>query len=137
MFGFLNTGSLLEWPLGVSPLWIGFWGTLREGKAYKLHLVVNDRGELLNLKLTPGNTDDRKLLPQLLRTLFGKVFADKGYVSEPLAQQLRQTWGIELFAKPRRNIKNHLMRLTDKLLARKRSIIESVIDEVSARTSPR
>jgi len=97
---------------------------------FKLHLVVNEQGELLNLKLTPGNTDDRQPVPQLLKVLFGKVFADRGYVSQRLAQQLLQTWGIEFFAKPRRNMKNYLMRLTDKLLARKRSIIESIIDQL-------
>lgn len=73
---------------------------------FKLHLVVNEHGELLNLTLTPGNTDDRKPLAQLLKVLFGKVFADRGYVSSRLAQQLLQTWGIEFFAKPRRNMKN-------------------------------
>lgn len=97
---------------------------------FKLHLVVNEHGELLNLTLTPGNTDDRKPLAQLLKVLFGKVFADRGYVSSRLAQQLLQTWGIEFFAKPRRNMKNRLMRLTDKLLARKRSIIETIIDQL-------
>ena len=97
---------------------------------FKLHLVVNEHGELLNLSLTPGNTDDRKPVPQLLQALFGKVFADRGYVSQPLAKQLLETSGIEFFAKPKRNMKNRWMRLTDKLLARKRSIIESIIDQL-------
>lgn len=97
---------------------------------FKLHLVINEQGELLNLTLTLGNTDDRKPVPQLLQALFGKVFADRGYVCQRLAQQLLETWGIEFFAKPRRNMKNQLMRLTDKLLARKRSIIESIIDQL-------
>ncbi|MBD2034317.1 IS982 family transposase [Leptolyngbya sp. FACHB-321] len=95
---------------------------------FKLHLVVNEHGELLNNRLTPGNTDDRKPVVPLLQALFGKVFADRGYVSQRLAQQLLKTCGIEFFAKPRRNMKNCLMRLTDKLLARKRSIIETIID---------
>jgi len=97
---------------------------------FKLHLVVNEQGELLNFQITPGNTDDRKPVPALLRSLFGKVFADRGYVSQSLAQQLFQQLGIEFFAKPRRNMKNRLMRLTDKLLARKRSIIETIIDQL-------
>ena len=97
---------------------------------FKLHLVVNEHGELLNLTLTPGNTDDRKPVVHLLKAIFGKVFADRGYVSERLATQLLTTWGIEFFAKPRRNMKNRLMRLTDKLLARKRSIIETIIDQL-------
>jgi hypothetical protein len=52
---------------------------------FKLHLVVNERGELLNLQITPGNTDDRKPVPDLLKSFFGKVFADRGYVSQYLA----------------------------------------------------
>ena len=97
---------------------------------FKLHLVVNERGELLNLQITPGNTDDRKPVPQLVCSLFGKIFADRGYVSQPLATELLQNFGIQFFAKPRRNMKNRLMLLSDKLLARKRSIIETVIDQL-------
>ncbi|MBE9140921.1 IS982 family transposase [Nodosilinea sp. LEGE 07088] len=97
---------------------------------FKLHLVVNERGELLNIQITPGNTDDRKPVEDLLEGLYGKVFADRGYVSKALAQRLFETYGIEFFAKPKRNMKNHLMRLTDKLLARKRAIIETVIDQL-------
>jgi Transposase DDE domain len=97
---------------------------------FKLHLVVNESGELLNLTITPGNTDDRKPVLNLLKMLFGKVFADRGYVSKPLAQQLLDTYGIEFFAKPKRNMKNHLMRLHDKLLSRKRCIIETIIDQL-------
>jgi hypothetical protein len=97
---------------------------------FKLHLVVNDQGELLNLTLMPGNTDDRQPVPDLLKTIFGKVFADRGYVSQALFEQLLHTCGIELYAKPKRNMKPRLMRLTDKLLARKRAIIESIIDQL-------
>ena len=76
---------------------------------FKLHLVVNDRGELLNVSLTPGNTDDRTPVPQLLQQLFGKVFADKGYVSQKLAKQLLNTAGIQLITKLKRNMKQRLM----------------------------
>ncbi|MBD1822990.1 IS982 family transposase [Cyanobacteria bacterium FACHB-DQ100] len=97
---------------------------------FKLHLVVNDRGELLNIILTPGNTDDRKPVPQLLRQLFGKVFADKGYVSQKLAKQLLNTAGIQLITKLKRKMKQRLMPLNDRLLLRKRSIIETIIDQL-------
>jgi len=97
---------------------------------FKLHLVVNDRGELLDLTLTPGNTDDRKPVPHLLRTCFGKVFGDKGYVSKALAQKLFKDYRIQFFAKPRRNMTNSLMLESDKLMSRKRSIIETVIDQL-------
>ncbi|MEM1281789.1 MAG: IS982 family transposase [Cyanobacteria bacterium P01_H01_bin.152] len=97
---------------------------------FKLHLVINDQGELLNIQVTPGNSDDRRPVCDLLKGLYGKVFADRGYVSKALAKQLFETFGIEFFAKPRRNMKNYLMRLSDKLLARKRAIVETVIDQL-------
>ena len=97
---------------------------------FKLHLLVNERGELLNLLVTPGNTDARKPVYDLVRLLFGKIFADRGYVSQSLANKLLHDFGIQFFAKPRRNMKNRLMLLSDKLLARKRSIIETVIDQL-------
>lgn len=97
---------------------------------FKLHLVVNDRGELLNILLTPGNTDDRTPVPKLLQQLFGKVFADKGYVSQKLAKQLLQTAGIQLITKLKRNMKQRLMPLNDRLSLRKRSIIETIIDQL-------
>lgn len=97
---------------------------------FKLHLVVNDKGELLNFTLTPGNIDDRQPVPKLLQRLIGKVFADKGYVSQKLAEQLLNSVGIQLITKLKRNMKNRLMPLADRLLLRKRSIIESVIDQL-------
>jgi transposase len=97
---------------------------------FKLHLVVNDQGELLNFTLTPGNVDDRTPVPKLLQQMFGKVFADKGYVSASLAQQLMEMTGVELITKLRRNMKQRLMRLSDRLLLRKRAIIETVIDQL-------
>ena len=97
---------------------------------FKLHLVVNERGEILNAILTPGNVDDRKPVPDLLKDLFGKFFADRGYVSQPLANKLLEEYGIEFFAKPRRNMKNKLMLVHDKLASRKRSIIETINDQL-------
>lgn len=97
---------------------------------FKLHLVVNEFGELLNFQLTPGNVDDRQPIQDLLSSIFGKVFADKGYVSASLAQELLESLGIEFFAKPRRNMKNKLMHLHDKLLSRQRSIIETILDQL-------
>ena len=90
---------------------------------FTLHLVVNDQGELVNFTLTPGNTDDRTPVPRLLRQIFGKVFADKGYVSQKLAKQLWQQTGVQLITKLRRTMKNPL-------LLRKGTIIETIIDQL-------
>jgi hypothetical protein len=58
----------------------------------KLHLVVNDQGELLACQLTPGNVDDRTPVPILSKRLFGKLFGDRGYVSRSLFEQLWQNF---------------------------------------------
>ena len=97
---------------------------------FKLHLVVNELGELLNVQITPGNIDDRKPVKELVSGLFGKVFADKGYVSEKLSSELFEHFGIQFFAKLKKNMKNKLMLFQDKLLARRRSIIETIIDQL-------
>jgi transposase len=97
---------------------------------FKLHLVCNDQGELLNIAVTPGNTDDRKPVLNLLKGLSGKVLVDRGYISQPLFETLLTQMGIQLIAKPKRNMKNKLMPLMDKLLTRKRSIIETIIDQL-------
>jgi Transposase DDE domain len=60
--------------------------SMTSAKFLSRHGRVNDKGELLNTKVTPGNVDDRKPVPQLFHGLFGKVFADKGYISQKLAE---------------------------------------------------
>ena len=97
---------------------------------FKLHLVCNDVGQLLNIAVTSGNTDDRKPVLNLLKGLSGKVVADRGYISQKLFEQLLTQMGIQLITKPKRNMKNKLMPLIDKLLTRKRSIIETIIDQL-------
>jgi hypothetical protein len=96
---------------------------------FKLHLVFNDRGELLALVLTPGNRQDVKVLPRLVARLFGKLFGDKGYLSQALFEQLLAQ-GIQLITKLKSNMKNRLMPLSDKLLLRKRAIIETTNDQL-------
>ena len=96
---------------------------------FKLHLVVNDRGDLLTFRLTPANVDDRQPVPRLARRLFGKLFGDKGYLSQALFTLLFDQ-GVELTTNVRKNMKNRLMPLTDKLLLRKRSIIETINDQL-------
>jgi transposase len=94
---------------------------------FKLHLVVNHQGEILSFCLTPGNVDDRKPVEQLARGLWGKLFGDKGYISHSLAQKLKEK-GVDLITKPRRNMKQKLLDWFDKLMLRKRALIESVND---------
>lgn len=96
---------------------------------FKLHLIVNDRGELLTCCLTAGNTDDRKPVPRMVKRLFGKLFGDKGYLSQALFEQLWEQ-GVQLITHLKSNMKNRLMDLTDKLLLRHRSILETINDQL-------
>jgi hypothetical protein len=96
---------------------------------FKLHLVVNDCGELLAFYLTPGNVDDRQPVPHLAKSLFGKLFGDKGYISQPLADQLLEQ-DVQLITGLRKNMKNRLLALFDKLMLRKRALIETIIDQL-------
>jgi hypothetical protein len=114
-----------------------FSGLAQRGKTsmgwffgFKLHLVVNDRGELLQFCITPGNVDDRKPVQQLAKDLSGKLFGDKGYISQALAESLRKIFDIQLITKLRKNMKNQLMTLSDRILLRRRAIIETIIDQL-------
>ena len=98
---------------------------------FKLHIVINERGELLNFVITPGNTDDREPLKNknFIKALKGKIYADKGYINKELTRVLFMD-GLHLITSIRNNMKNTLMELKDKILLRKRSIIETVNDEL-------
>lgn len=96
---------------------------------FKLHLVVNELGEILACQLTPGNMDDREPTMQLADTLFGKLFGDKGYISKVLFQQLWEQ-DVQLITNIRSNMKNKLMHMIDKYLLRKRFIIETINDQL-------
>lgn len=96
---------------------------------FKLHLVVNDCGELLAVRLTPGNVDDRTPVPDLVSGLTGKLFGDKGYISAKLFAELWDQ-GLQLVTSIRRNMKNRLQDVVDKILLRKRSLIETINDQL-------
>lgn len=97
---------------------------------FKLHLVVNDRGQLLTCKLTPGNTNDRQPVPALAKGLNEKLFGDRGYLSKKLMEQLWKAFQVQVVTKLRKNMKNQVMLMMDKLLLRKRAIIETIIDQL-------
>src|SRR2546423_1120086 len=113
-----------------------FQGCARRGKTsvdwfygFKLHLVINDCGELLSLRLTPGNTDDRAPVPALVKGLFGKLFGDKGYISQALFEALYDEQ-VQLVTRLRKKMRDRLISMFDKLMLRKRAIIESVTDQL-------
>ena len=115
-----------------------FKGIAQRGKCsmgwffgFKLHLICNEKGELLNFMITPGDIDDREPLKYnaFVEFLYGKLVGDKGYIGKELFQRLFVN-GIQLITKLKSNMKGALMSVSDKLLLRKRAIIETVNDEL-------
>ena len=115
-----------------------FKGVAQRGKCsmgwffgFKLHLICNEKGELLNFMITPGDVDDRKPLEHkaFVEFLYGKLVGDKGYISKELFQRLFVD-GIQLITKLKSNMKGALMTMSDRLLTRKRAIIETINDEL-------
>ena len=98
---------------------------------FKLHIVINDKGEILDFLFTQANVDDREPLKNknFHDKIFGKLFGDKGYISKNLFEELFID-GIHLITKIRKNMKNSLMHTYDKILLKKRALIESVNDEL-------
>lgn len=98
---------------------------------FKLHLVINHHGEILAFMLTAGNVDDRVPVPNIAKDLFGKLFGDRGYISNDLFLALYEQ-GIQIITRIRNNMKNKLMDTFDKLLLQKRGVIESVNNKLKA-----
>jgi hypothetical protein len=93
----------------------------------KLHVVINHKGQIMALKITPGNTADSTVLDEISQHLRGKLYADKGYISREVFTKLWQR-GLHLITGIRRNMRNHLMLLGDKIMLRKRFVIETVLN---------
>lgn len=96
---------------------------------FKLHLIINHYGQITAFALTPGNIDDRVPVPKMIQRVFGKLFGDKGYLSQTLRDDLRDM-GVELITSIRRNMKPQLLPLYDKLMLKRRSIIETINDQL-------
>ena len=94
---------------------------------FKLHVIINNKGELMAVKLTSGNVDDRSVVKELTKNLKGKLFGDKGYISKDLFKSLWKR-GLHLITGIKRNMKNYLMPMLDKLMLRGRFIVESVFN---------
>ena len=96
---------------------------------FKLHLVINHKGEIMAFKLTKARTDDRAPIEELTQGLTGKMVGDKGYISKELSDNLFAR-GLKLITKIKKNMKNSMMILSDKLLLKKRGLIETVNDQL-------
>ena len=93
----------------------------------KLHFVINDKGQIMALKITRGNTADSTVLEEMTSYLEGKLYEDKGCIGGELLHKLWRC-GLHLIKSIRRNMRNYLMTLADKIMLRKRFVIEKVLD---------
>ena len=96
---------------------------------FKLHLMVNDEGELVAFRVTTGEVDDREPVWQMAEELWGHLYGDRGYISQALHDALL-AHGLKLITLMRRTMKPRLMRLWDRLMLRKRFLIETVNDQL-------
>lgn len=96
---------------------------------FKLHLVINNKGEIMAFKLTKARTDDRAPIEELTKGLTGKMVGDKGYIDKELSDNLFAR-GLKLITKIKKNMKNSMMSFYDKLLLKKRGLIETVNDQL-------
>ena len=101
---------------------------------FKLHVAMNHKGQIMAVKITAGNTDDRDPVPDITKNLKGIIAADKGYISHTLFDELYMR-GLKLLVGIRKNMKNHLMPIGEKLLLRKRFIIETLFDILKHETN--
>ncbi len=103
------------------------WGKSSTGWffGFKLHVIINHPGEIISARLTAGNVDDRKPVPDMASGIFGDLFGDKGYLSNSLKDM-----EINLITKVRRNMKKVKHTDFEKAVLSKRAVIETVFDEL-------
>ena len=103
---------------------------------FKLHLVFNHRREIVALKLTPGNVSDATPVSQLTKDRVGKLFGDKGYIGQKMAQELLRR-GLALMTRVRKNMKSLPVSFFDKALLNGRNIAETIIGHIKEFSSLR
>lgn len=103
---------------------------------FKLHLVFNHQREIVALKLTPGNVSDAAPVPELTKDLVGKLFGDKGYIGQKMAQKLLRR-GLALMTRVRKNMKSLPVSFLDKALLNGRNIAETIIGHIKEFSSLR
>jgi hypothetical protein len=94
---------------------------------FKLHIIIDEKGNLMKVKITPGNVDDRKVVDQMTENMAGFLFGDKGYIDRELFLRLYKR-GLKLVTGIKKNMKNILTPLWEKIILRKRSLVETVFD---------
>jgi len=94
---------------------------------YKLHLLITLNGLILDFELAPANASDLKVGEELLANHANlDVIGDKGYISAETAANLLRQNDIKLLTLPRRNQKQQLPEVIERLINSVRQIIETV-----------
>ena len=104
-------------------------GTMGWFYGFKLHLLINHVGEIISLKITPANTNDRTPIPELCKNLYGKLYADKGYIGKKLNEKLA-AHNVDLVTTVRKNMKAKAMSVFDRAMLSERYIIETINDQL-------
>lgn len=96
---------------------------------FKLHIIIDTKGQITSLSFTKGNCDDRVPVMKLIKGLYGKLFGDKGYIKKELTEELHEL-GITLITPMKKNMKARLMPINvfDLIMSKKRILIESVFN---------
>jgi len=94
---------------------------------FKLHIVCDFMGNIVKCRITHGAANDLKVGAEMMKDLVGKIFADKGYIGKKEFTQLLEK-GLILITGIKKNMKNRLLEMWDKILLKKRSLIESIFN---------
>jgi hypothetical protein len=95
---------------------------------FKVHVVINGAGEIINFAITSGNVSDnnKNVIEQLTRGVYGKIYGDKGYLLNSNLFEKLYSKGIHVVTKVRKNMKGKIMHIRDRIMLKRRGIIESV-----------
>jgi hypothetical protein len=96
---------------------------------FTLHLLIHHIGEIISLKITPDNTNDTTPTPELCKNLYGKLYADKGYIGKKLNEKLAEN-DTDLVTTVRKNMKAKAISIFDRAMLSKRYIIETINDQL-------
>ena len=94
---------------------------------FKLHMIINDIGQIMAIKITKGNIDDRTPVTELTKKLKGSIYADKGYIGPDLFKSLYKR-GLKIITGIRKNMKNYLIDLADKNYFAKDFVLKLSLD---------
>jgi hypothetical protein len=105
---------------------------------FKLHLIINDKQEIMGIKITKGNVFDNQIIDELSKDLKGKLFGDRGYISKKEKLKELEERELILITKSRKNMKikqEDSLSEEDKSLLLKRNIVETVIGKIKSSTN--